>query len=175
MSAVVLARRVRHALVRGLEAVLIAAFSILTVDVLWGVFSRYVLGAQSRWTEELAIYLLVWVSLLGASVTYGERGHLGVDYFVGKMDPAARRAAAVVVELLVAGFACFGLIYGGGILISKTLASGQVSPALDVPMGYLYFSAPLSGFFFLLFSLEHLVELFAGGLPEESGEPITDA
>ena len=145
--------------VRGIETLLVAAFVLLTLDVLWGVFSRYALGHQSRWTEELAIYLLVWVSLIGASVTYRERGHLGVDYFVGKLDPGAQRLAAVGADLAVLAFALFALVYGGGVLITKTLSTGQVSPALGVQVGHLYLAAPISGVCFALFSVEHLVDL----------------
>ncbi len=161
--------RSRKLLVRALEGVLVVGFAVLTLDVLWGVFSRYVVGEQSRWTEELAIYLLVWVSLLGASVTYADRGHLGVDYFVGKLDPAAQRVAAVVAELVVLAFSVLVLLWGGWALITETLAAGQVSPALDVPMGYVYLAVPLSGVFFLLFSVEHLVALLRQ--PASAGEP----
>lgn len=154
--------RVRDALVLALEWTLIGGFAILVLDVLWGVFSRYVLGEQSRWTEELAIYLLVWVSLLGATVTYADKGHLGVDYFVGKLEPGARKAAAIAAEIIVFVFSAFVLVWGGWVLISKTLESGQMSPALDIPMGYIYLAVPLSGVFFLLFSFEHLLALTTG-------------
>lgn len=167
-------RRVRFGLVRGLEALLILSFSVLTLDVLWGVFSRYVLSQQGRFTEELAIYLLIWISLLGAAVTYAEKGHLGVDYFVQKMDPDAQRAAAVSVEVLVTFFSCFVLVFGGYTLVTKTLASGQVSPALGVPMGYVYLAVPVSGLFFTLFSLENLVELLLGRKLEQRNVPPTD-
>lgn len=150
------------ALVKALEGFLVVAFGVLTLDVLWGVFSRYVLGAQSRWTEELAIYLLVWISLLGAAVTYGEKGHLGVDYFVGKLHPAAQRVAAFAVDLAVLVFAAFALVYGGYVLVARTLEADQMSPALGVPMGYLYLSAPISGVFFVTFSLEALIETITG-------------
>lgn len=152
----------RDFLVKLLELFLIAAFAVLTLDVLWGVFSRYVLGAQSVWTEELAIYLLIWVSLLGASLTYEEKGHLGVDYFVGKLHPDAQKAGAVFVELVVLFFAGFGLLYGGGVLVRETLAAGQVTPALGWPKGYLYTAAPIAGVFFCIFSLEHLLRIFTG-------------
>jgi TRAP-type C4-dicarboxylate transport system permease small subunit len=160
-----LVRRLLEALVKGIEVLLVAGFVLLTLDVLWGVFSRYALGHQSRWTEELAIYLLVWVSLIAASITYRERGHLGVDYFVGKLDPGAERLAAVASDVAVLAFAVFALIYGGGVLITKTLSTGQVSPALGVQMGYLYLAAPISGVCFALFGVEHLVDLL-GRTPE---------
>lgn len=164
-------KSLRNFLVKLLEIFLIAAFAVLTLDVLWGVFSRYVLGAQSVWTEELAIYLLIWVSLLGASLTYEERGHLGVDYFVGKLHPDAQKAGAVFVELVVLFFAGFGLLYGGSVLVRETLAAGQVTPALGWPKGYLYTAAPIAGVFFIIFSLEHLINLFCG--VSEEPEPET--
>lgn len=150
-------KRTWETLVRGLEWLTIVFFAALLLDVLWGVFSRYLLGSQSRWTEELAVYLLVWVSLLGASLVFRDRGHLGVDYFVGKLDPAARRLSAVIAEVAVMIFAGFVLIGGGWMLVSETLRSGQLTPAMGWPIGYLYSVVPLSGFFVMAFSIEHLV------------------
>ncbi len=144
-------------IVRGLEWLTILMFAALTLDVLWGVVSRYVLGSQSRWTEELAVYLLVWVSLLGAALMFRERGHLGVDYFVGKLDPAARRFSAVIAECAVIVFAAFVLVFGGFMLVSETLRSGQLTPAMGWKIGYLYSVVPLSGVFVMAFSIEHLV------------------
>ncbi len=164
----------RRFLVKPLEIILIAGMAVMTIDVLWGVFSRYVMGAQTRWTEELAIYLLIWISLLGASLTYGERGHLGVDYFVGKLDLKAQMLAAVLVELCVLLFAVFALVFGGWVLVSKTLAAGQVAPTLGWQMGYVYLAAPVSGVFFTLFSIEHLIRLATGKVIMKSEETITD-
>jgi TRAP-type C4-dicarboxylate transport system permease small subunit len=155
-------KSLRHFLVKSLEIFLIASFAALTLDVLWGVFSRYVLGSQSVWTEELAVNLLIWVSLLGAALTYEEKGHLGVDYFVGKLHPDAQKLTAIFVELVVLFFAGFGLLFGGWLLVSKTLDLGQVTPALGWQKGYLYTAAPIAGIFFILFSLEHLLEIALG-------------
>jgi TRAP-type C4-dicarboxylate transport system permease small subunit len=143
--------------VQCLEWFTIGIFAALVLDVLWGVISRYVLGAQSRWTEELAIYLLVWVSLLGATLVFRDRAHLGVDYFVGKLDPSARRLAAIIAEVAVLIFAGFGLVYGGWLLMSETLRSGQLTPAMGWKIGYFYSVVPLSGLFIVAFSIENLL------------------
>ena len=143
--------------VKGLEGLTIGLFTLLTLDVLWGVVSRYILGSQSRWTEELAVYLLVWVSLLGAALVFRERGQLGVDYFVGKLDPAARRLSALVAESAVLFFAIFVLVFGGGMMVVETFRSGQVSPAMGWTVGYIYLVVPLSGLFIAAFAIEHLI------------------
>lgn len=145
-------------IVRALEIFVIALFGSLVLCVLWGVVSRYVPGIRpSSWTEELAIYLLVWVSLLGAALAYRANGHLGVDYFVGKLHPSARRAAFYVAELAVLFFAGFALCYGGWKLVSQTLASNQITAVLQWRVGYLYSAVPLSGVFICAFVIEHLV------------------
>lgn len=151
--------RLWQAAARGLEVLTIVLFTALVIDVLWGVISRYWPGIPpSDWTEELGIYLLVWVSLLGSALTYRERGHLGVDYLVSHFDPAARRLSAIFVELCVIAFAGFALCHGGYLLVRETLASGQLTPVLQWKTGYMYVVVPVSGLFFVAFAIEHLVE-----------------
>jgi TRAP-type C4-dicarboxylate transport system permease small subunit len=148
-----------QAMARGLELLTITLFSVLVLNVLWGVISRYWPGIPpSDWTEELGIYLLVWVSLLGSALTYRDRGHLGVDFLVSHFDPAARRLSAIFVELCVIAFAGFALCYGGYLLVTETLTSGQLTPVLQWKTGYFYVVVPLSGVFFVAFAIEHLLE-----------------
>jgi TRAP-type C4-dicarboxylate transport system permease small subunit len=157
-SAAGLTSRVWNTAARVLEVVTTALFGALVLDVLWGVISRYWPGIPpSDWTEELGVYLLVWVSLLGAALTYRDRGHLGVDYLVSKFDPLAQRWSAIVAELCVLAFAGSALCYGGYRLVNDTLAAGQLTPVLQWKVGYFYASVPISGVFFVGFALEHLL------------------
>lgn len=145
-------------LVKILEVAVILIMGFLVIDVIWGVFTRYVLGHQSPWTEELAKMLLIWVSLLGASVGFIRESHLGVDYFVGKLSPRWMAVGRVAVYLLTTVFAVIVLIYGGWKLVSLTLENGQPSPALNIQMGHVYLAIPISGVFISLFSIELLVK-----------------
>lgn len=163
-------RRIWNGAVGALRGLTIALFAALVLDVLWGVVSRYWPGiAPSDWTEELGIYLLAWVSLLGSALTYRERGHLGLDYFISQFDPAAQRFTAIIIELCVLVFAGFALCYGGYRLVSDTLASGQLTPVLQWKAGYMYLSVPISGVFFVAFVIEHLLER---PVPPDAIEPV---
>lgn len=145
---------------RILKWALVVLFTILVLDVLWGVFSRYVIGQQSRWTEEVAINLLIWVSLLGAAYTFREKGHLGFDYLVSKFDPAAQRITNFVIILISVVFIVYVFIFGGSSLMSRSLAGGQITPALGWKVGYFYSVIPISGIFFIIFAIEQLVKDF---------------
>ena len=151
---------------KALEGIVILAVAALVIDVLWqvftGFFSSYVPWLQpSRWTEEFARLLLIWVTMLGAAVAFRRREHLGVDYFVGKLDPNARRLAEIIVELVIIVFAGVTMVYGGYVLVTETLAAGQLTPAMGLKMGHVYTAVPISGLFIVAFGTQRLVELAA--------------
>jgi TRAP-type C4-dicarboxylate transport system permease small subunit len=152
----------KNGLIRLLELFIVFTMALLVVDVVWGVFTRYALGEQAKWTEELARFLLVWVALLGGAVAFGAKAHLGVDYFVNRLHPDARRWTAVVAHLTVLFFGAVVLLLGGGRVVSEALALEQTTPALGWKMGYVYLALPISGLFVVLFTLEHLTEALKG-------------
>ena len=143
-----------------LEILLIIAVTLLVFDVVWGVATRY-MGQQADWTEELARFLLVWVTLLGSAVAFGTKGHLGVDYFVGKFDPAARKLMAVLGHLVVLFFAAAIFLYGGSQVVLSALAMEQLTPALGWKMGHVYLALPVAGAFMVLYTIENLLETIA--------------
>ena len=155
-------RMLKDGLTRGLELLIIATMALLVVDVVWGVFTRYALGQQAKWSEELARFLLVWVALLGGALAFRTKAHLGVDYFVNLLHPDARRLTAVVADLVVLFFAGAVLLLGGASVVREALALEQTTPALGWKMGYVYLALPISGFFVVLYTIDNLVETIRG-------------
>lgn len=167
--------KIVYGILRVSEWIVSLILAFLVLDVLWGVFTRFLIGEQSRWTEEFAIYLLIWVSLTGAAVTYYENGHLGVDYIVGKWTPEIRRLGQMAVHIIVLAFSIYGLLYGGLQLVSETIRSGQVSPAIGIPMSYVYSAVPVSGVLFTLFAVDSLLGMYSGNRrPYEEEKTIVE-
>ncbi len=153
----ILLLKIKHKLILSLEIAVIIITGLLVLDVVWQVFTRYLLKNPSTWTEELATMLLMWMALLGASVAFARKGHLGVDYFVGKLSFKNKALVEIAVHIFVSFFA-FIMIYGGYKIVSFTLSTNQVSAALGIKMGYVYLAIPISGFFILILSIENLYE-----------------
>ena len=149
---------IRTILIRSLEITVMVVVAVLVLDVVWQVVTRFIMKDPSRWTDELATMLLIWVSLLGASVGFIRKVHLGVDYFVGKLKGKLKLSIEFLVYLLIIAFAGIILIYGGYTLVSDTLNTGQPSPALQVEMGYIYLALPISGIFIAIFALEAAIQ-----------------
>jgi len=161
-------RCVKFTLDRSLEILVAGLMAVLVLDVTWQVTTRYVLGDPSSWTEELAVFLLIWVGLLGAGVALRQRAHVGIDYFVLKMSPAGRRLTECIAFLSTALFSALVLVYGGSVLVVQTYALEQVSPALGIQMGVVYLALPISGLFLTLYSVELLLESLAAPRTGES-------
>ena len=151
----------RSALIRAMEALVIAITGILVIDVVWQVFTRFVLNNPSGWTEELATLLMIWMALFGACIGFVRCSHLGVDYFVEKLPPRLRLINEITVYALIAFFASTVLVYGGSRIVYYTLMFGQRSAALEVKMGYVYLALPLSGIFITWFAVEEVISRLA--------------
>ncbi len=160
-------RSIKKVLDRSLEVLVMVVVAVLVVDVLWQVFTRFILKNPSTWSEELAVFMLIWVSLLGAAVALNRGAHLGIDYFVGKLLPRKRLYTEVFVFLCISLFSVTVMVLGGIDLVISTLKLQQLSPALGVKVGYVYLAIPISGFFLALYSIiglvERLTQLFKGG------------
>lgn len=150
--------KIKKVLDRSLEVLVTVSMGVLVVDVVWQVFTRYVLRDPSSWTEELATFLMIWVGLLGGSVALNRGAHLGIDYFTQKLSPKNRLYTELFAFFCVAVFSALVLVKGGCSLVARTLETNQVSPALGLKMGYVYLALPISGFFLTLYSIEFFIE-----------------
>ena len=150
-------RRLNTVLVRVLEVLAILAMSILVLDVVWGVVTRYIVGEQAKWTEELARFLLIWVSMLGGALAFRRREHLGIDFFVGLMHHDVHRGMRWLKFGIVCLTAALVFLYGGTRIVFDAFAAQQTTPALGWKKGYVYVAVPLAGVFILLFALEEML------------------
>ena len=150
-------RIVKKFLDRSLETLAGVSMVVLVVDVVWQVITRFIMRDPSPWSEELATFLMIWVSLLGASVALNRGAHLGIDYFVQKFPPLGQLYIKLFIYLSVALFSLLVLFVGGINLVQLTLVREQLSPALGLPMGYVYLAVPVSGFFLMLYSSQFFV------------------
>ena len=57
------------------------------------VFFRYALNHSIFWSEELARFLLIWLTFLGASVVYYRGVHASVDFFYSDWGLSSRKAS----------------------------------------------------------------------------------
>ena len=149
----------QHKLNRALEVFLVFLMSILVIDVLWQVFSRYLLSSPSSFTDELAGFLLIWVGVLGAAYVAGRKEHLAIDILIQKSSPARQRKLQYIIYSIIFLFAFFVMVVGGVILMYTRFILQVKSAALQLPLGYVYIILPISGLIIMYYEVLHMLEI----------------
>ena len=132
--------------------------ALLVCNVLLGVVSRYVFGAQVEWTEELACYLLIWIGITGAAAAFAKKKHLGLDALVTIFPDSSRRKAAIISDTVCLLFTSIVFLYGGVVLTMQAFHIGRISPALQLPDGFVFLALPVAGLFMAVFQIESLFQ-----------------
>lgn len=159
-------------LLRGVERVTLVTIFVAMVTLYFiNVVARQfggTLATELAWIEE-AVRLMNIFLVFGALGLALERGrHVGIDSLREKIPENSRRPLLKAIDLV--GF-CFStyLAYLGWGLVTFVLATGQRSPTLDLPMGWIY-AAPVIGFGLLAlrFSLSFfgIIDRFSFATPE---------
>ncbi|HSR59387.1 MAG TPA: TRAP transporter small permease [Robiginitalea sp.] len=149
--------KLRKTIDNALAAALILIMSVMVLNVLWQVCSRYVLGSPSSFTDELARYLMIWLGVLGAAYVSGRNGHVAIDVLPARCAPPTRRFLQQAVRWIILSFALFGLVVGGARLVYVTFVLEQYSPALRLPLAYVYLVIPLSGALIIYYKASDLL------------------
>ncbi len=150
---------IRKKIDKGLEWTLVFIMSVLVIDVLWQVASRYVMKSPSSFTDELAGYLLIWVGLLGAAYVAGRREHLAIDILLQRSTPQRRYKLELIISVMIILFAVSVLIVGGSWLAYTRFYLSVKSAALGLPLGFVYLVLPISGILITYFDIDNMVRL----------------
>ncbi len=114
---------------------LIAACGVLSYSVL----GRALFHAANYWQDEAAVFLLVGATFMTTAYVQGQRGHIGIEAFVGLLPPLANRIRLWLVD--VASFLFCGFFtWKSWTLAYEAWSDGQVSnsmwsPPLALPYG----------------------------------------
>jgi TRAP-type C4-dicarboxylate transport system permease small subunit len=155
----------KHLVERSLELVCMALLTILSVVVIVGVTYR-TFGASLVWYDEVASILLAWLTYWGSALAALKRAHIGAPGFVRTLQPAARRAAFIVAEILVIGF--FVLLAWLGWQVFEILEGDRLVSLPNVPLQWAQVIIPLGSVLFIFAELLSIPE----GWREASAVPV---
>src|SRR3954465_3623622 len=137
--------------------VLVAArlcLAALGIVVLYGVVMRYAFNNEPPYVEQLALLLVISVSMFGAACVAHDAGHIGLDSLVDRLPPAARAWCTRFVALATLAFAL--VILGGAYEMAASTRSNQI-PTLGISEAWRYAPLMVAGVLISLFSIDRLL------------------
>jgi TRAP-type transport system small permease protein len=115
---------------------------VTTVIVFFGVITRYIFGFSFSWIEEVPRYCLVWVTFLGAATLMREGiNHPKITMLTDNLPQKWRLYVSLLSKIIIL---IITAIMGCGSVLMMWTMKDQVSPALEIPMYFIYCIIPLS-------------------------------
>lgn len=150
--------KIESAVSKVVEILLIVIISILTICCILQVFTRYVLNDSLTWTEEAARYCFIWGGVLGIALAFKEKSHARIlaifDIFPKKIQvilEGLSNVLAIYMSLIM-------IKYGGSMCLQSMQ---KLSPQLQIPLGWIYASVPITGMIILFFMITSLIRYLA--------------
>ena len=109
------------------------------------------------WTEEVAMYSMIYMALLGTEVGLRDGTQVAVTAVIEKLHGVTNQIVSIIEQIILEIFS-FVMLKAGLALFSKQLQTGQTTPVLKVPMSVMYFSLVLTFALILVIQAVVLVE-----------------
>ncbi|MBZ4645296.1 MAG: hypothetical protein PWR27_198 [Petroclostridium sp.] len=133
--------KIRLALNSFFEKLTVLIVIAMVIVVFAQVFFRYVLHNSLSWSEELAIFLFIWLTFIGGEIVLRNGGHIAVDALLNTLKGIPKLVLSIFIDVVIIVFACIVLASGIELTISTV---NQPSAALNVSMSWVYAAIPVS-------------------------------
>jgi TRAP-type C4-dicarboxylate transport system permease small subunit len=121
--------------------VVLAAIALIAACVIlsYSVLGRALFHSPNYWQDEAAVFLLVGATFMTAAYVQGQRGHIGIEAFVGLLSPMVNSIRLWLIDLASLLFCAF-FAWKSWTLAHEAWVDGQVSnsmwsPPLAIPYG----------------------------------------
>lgn len=122
------------------NAVIILGLSAMFLILLAQVIMRYVFSRPLTWSEEAARFIFVYVSFIGISYAYRQKGHIRMEVVVDLFPQAVRRGLEVLINLGTIALFCYMIPFSFRFI---GIQAGVKATATHIPMSIVYTALPL--------------------------------
>lgn len=133
--------------------VIVISFIIMVISYFISVVNRNIIKGAVPWTEEIALYCMTYMALLGTEVGLRDGTQVAVTAILEKLKGKLKSVVIIIKQIILEIFS-FIMLNAGVSLFTKQIKTGQTSPVLKIPISLIYFSLVLS--FGLIFIIQGL-------------------
>lgn len=139
-----------------LKVLVVIGNGLMLLLVFAQVITRYVFNYTPYFGEELARYLFVWVVFLSLPLVARYGGHMCIETLTSRVKGATLKFLNILADIFTIVF--MGIMVWCGIqMVIRT--NYQTSPAMMIPMSWVYVVIPFGCAVMLIYALANLVNV----------------
>lgn len=138
-----------------LDAVCVVCMAVILILVVVQVVLRYVFNSPLTWSEELAVYVMVWMTFIGSVICMRDKEHIDVTVLVDNLPHGLQRLAIQFSRLASSIFLLIVAYYGFELVMENRVVT---SAANQINMGLVYSILPLSAIGMLYYVVKSIVK-----------------
>ncbi len=162
-------KKLSDALFQVEKAIAVLLMSVILISIILGVIFRYFLNSPLTWTDELSIYMLIWLTFVGGSMSVKNGKAASLDLVFEKVSVKMQRIFLFIGYAFVIAFSSV-VTYMAIKWISNPAVMTQLSPGLKVSMFLPYLSIPFGLFCLTIHACNHLLQAFSFEGTHANGE-----
>ena len=154
-----------------IEEVLLSFFLfIMLIICTLQVIYRYVLQSSLSWSEECARYIFVWIVWVAAAYATKRMRHLRIT-FLKEVAPSNKQWIFDLFSLIM--MLLFAIIFGSAAVqvTLRVAQTGQLSPAMLLPMWLPYLSVPVGIILLGFRSIQNILHILKEHQPKGANHP----
>lgn len=148
--------RVVHIVDKIMEAFSALILGGMTLFIFIQVLARYVFKSPLAWSEEGARFMFIWMTFIAGYVGARKGQHIGVELIQNMFPESVKKGMKVICDLISIGFFIMVLYY---CCTQWNKLSAQTSPALKIPMAFVYLGMMLGCFGMAVSYFLHIFEV----------------
>ena len=138
-----------------LDAFCVVCMALILLLVIVQVVMRYVFNSPLTWSEELAVYIMVWMTFAGSVICMRDKEHIDVTILVDYLPRVLQKLAIIFSRLASAVFLLIVIYYGFDFVLENRVVT---SAANQINMGLVYSIIPLSCIGMLYYVIRSIVK-----------------
>lgn len=142
-----------------LEKIIGFLTGIMVLLLIAQVATRYVLRGSMYWAGEMAVWVFIWITYLGAALLYRRKEHIIVKLIDFVLSNRAKKVLEIFVDIIVS--LILAIVFYYSIPVVKAY-SNQYATAIYISKRLMFLSLPVSLFLIFIFMIDNIIQKIRG-------------
>lgn len=143
-------------LFKGIDVVLGIMLGFMILFVFLNVVLRVFFNSGLTWSEELARYIFVYITYIGAIGAMRSNSHLGMDSIMGKLPPKTKRVVYIIAQIMIAAVM---LMVAHGAMKMTIQSVEAKAAATGIPLSIIFGIGIITGICIVIICISNIVKV----------------